>query len=73
MPIYEYHCKNCSANFELMRSVNKMTASTKCPSCGTRSQRRLTSFAFVRGAKADFEESSNAEPEDFGMEDDFDF
>ena len=80
MPIYEYHCKSCGNDFELMRSVNKMTTTSKCPSCGARSQRKLTTFALLRGAVPDFEESSDAEPEDFGMGgedfgmgDDFDF
>ena len=50
MAIYEYHCKGCSNDFELMRSVAKMTSTAKCPKCGARATRKLTMFAVVRGA-----------------------
>ncbi|MCH8199560.1 MAG: zinc ribbon domain-containing protein [Chloroflexi bacterium] len=60
MPIYEYHCGKCSNDFELMRPLAKMTATAKCPQCGARGRRKLTTFAFVRGADAD------SGPSDFG-------
>lgn len=70
MPIYEYHCKACNDNFEVIRSVAKMTNTSKCPSCGARSQRNLSMFAVVRGAPPDILGSSDAEPEDYGMGED---
>ncbi len=79
MPIYEFHCKACDDDFELMRPVSKMTNTAKCPSCGGRAQRKLTMFAIARGAPPDVLGSSDAEPEDydmggdFGADDDFDF
>lgn len=49
MPIYEYRCKKCSAEFEQVRSLAEMDRRRACPECGSRAtERRLTSrFAFA--------------------------
>lgn len=52
MPIYEYHCKKCGADYEQVRSVAQMDARRACPECKSRAtERRLTSrFAMPTGA-----------------------
>ncbi len=49
MPITEYRCKKCSAEFEQIRSMAAMDKRRACPECGSRAtERRLTSrFAFA--------------------------
>ena len=49
MPIYEYLCKKCRAEFEQVRSMADMDRRRACPECGSRAtERRMTSrFAFA--------------------------
>lgn len=49
MPIYEYTCPTCSADFEkLLRRTDEPVA---CPSCGhDKPRRRLSSFSFSGAA-----------------------
>jgi len=44
MPIYEFHCETCEADFELL--VRSMGAKPKarCPECGGRKARRKLSL-----------------------------
>lgn len=45
MPIYEYHCQNCQADFELMRSMQDADVETACTNCqGTDVKRKLSLF-----------------------------
>ena len=71
MPIYEYHCKKCDGDFELMRPVAKMTSTAKCPNCGARATRSLSAFAVVRGATPDFDLGDEPD-QPLGGGDDFD-
>ncbi len=51
MPIYEYHCKSCGQDFELMRRLGQMDAATKCVHCASKeTKRKLSVFAPVRSA-----------------------
>lgn len=48
MPIYEYHCRKCTQDFELMRKVAQMDDAAKCPFCASRAtSRKLSTFALV--------------------------
>jgi putative FmdB family regulatory protein len=48
MPIYEYACRGCSADFEELVSLSAAEA-VRCPSCGsTRVEKQLSSFQRVR-------------------------
>jgi putative FmdB family regulatory protein len=48
MPIYEYHCRKCAQDFELMRRVAQMDDAAKCSNCGSRAtKRKLSTFALV--------------------------
>jgi putative FmdB family regulatory protein len=43
MPIFEYACKSCESQFELLV---RSTQAPECPSChGTELERRLSTFA----------------------------
>lgn len=51
MPVYDYHCSACDADFERSRSVDDRDHPIACPSCRQPSQRAFspsTSFA-LRG------------------------
>jgi putative FmdB family regulatory protein len=46
MPIYEYRCRSCEADFEELVRSAEAEKSVKCPECGGRKvDRRLSVFA----------------------------
>jgi putative FmdB family regulatory protein len=47
MPIYEYSCKKCSAEFEQRRSIADMDKRSKCPKCSSRAIARKVSMSFA--------------------------
>ena len=49
MPIYEYRCPKCGADFELMRRMAEMNEPTQCPKCGAASERLISVFAAKEG------------------------
>ena len=46
MPIYEYYCANCKAEYELLRPVSKADETAPCQTCGQPGERQLSSFSF---------------------------
>ena len=46
MPIYEYYCAKCDAEFESMPPVSRMDEPAPCAACGQPGQRLLSNFAF---------------------------
>ena len=46
MPIYEYQCSKCSEVTERLQGV-KDPPLRRCPSCGARVQKKMSSGAFV--------------------------
>jgi len=76
MPIYEYHCRACGQDFELVRSRDKMDAGTKCAHCASKATaRKLSIFAPVRVAMrpgADLAAEAAEHPHDHDGADDFD-
>ncbi|MBE0603443.1 MAG: hypothetical protein IH611_07420 [Deltaproteobacteria bacterium] len=46
MPIYEYICKKCGSISERIHGMNE-NPSVKCGSCGGKSERKISSGAFV--------------------------
>ena len=67
MPIYEYHCKKCNKDFELVRSVDARNNRAKCAHCGsTATTLKLSAFAFVGSSTPDLL-SDDASLEEFGM------
>lgn len=49
MPIYEYFCPKCQAEFELMRPVSQATEPASCPQCGSAGQKLVSVFGSKTG------------------------
>lgn len=45
MPIYEYRCKKCSKEFELIQKITDEPAS-ECPDCGGKIERLMSATSF---------------------------
>ncbi len=43
MPIYEYKCKNCDNEFEMIRSANDDDRDVECPECGKKKVEKIMS------------------------------
>ncbi len=56
MPIYEYRCRSCKHNFEVLQKVCEDGTDLECPVCKTKSPERVFS-AFSGGTS---EKSSEA-------------
>ena len=53
MPIYEYRCRKCATEFELMRPIAQLDAPASCPACrSSATTRKLSTFSVVRSAEA---------------------
>ena len=46
MPIYEYHCADCGADFESIRPVSRADDPMNCKSCGQPATRQISNFSF---------------------------
>ena len=46
MPIYEYYCAECGAEFEMIRPVSQADEPATCEKCGSPARRQLTTFSF---------------------------
>lgn len=44
MPIYEYVCKNCCHQFEMIRSTKDLDADIECPQCNANAAEKLMSI-----------------------------
>ena len=69
MPIYEYRCLKCGAEFELKRSYSQFDEPAPCPECGSDSERLVSGFGsqvgyYVRAPKAPFRQTRNDQPND---------
>ena len=75
MPIYEYQCKKCSAEFERLRSMAEMDKASACPKCKSRATRRKVSMQFAVGAGSggDFGDFGDFGGDDMGGDDFDDF
>ena len=46
MPIFEYHCDECGADFEVLQRTREIKDLPKCPSCGAQNtKKRFSAFA----------------------------
>jgi putative FmdB family regulatory protein len=57
MPLYEYRCKSCRRQFDLLRPMELSNKNADCPSCGKPSPRILSVFAATTR-----DASGNSEP-----------
>ena len=46
MPIYEYHCKACKKNFEVLQKITESPLAA-CPSCGKKVKRLISQTSFT--------------------------
>ncbi|RMG59413.1 MAG: zinc ribbon domain-containing protein [Deltaproteobacteria bacterium] len=46
MPIYEYRCRKCGNEFEVMQRITESPLK-KCPSCGGRVDRLISNTSFI--------------------------
>lgn len=77
MPIYEYQCKKCGADFEELRARDEMDKRGACPKCKSRATRRKLSMQFAVGASSsgglgDFDFGDEMGGPGTGDDDDFD-
>jgi putative FmdB family regulatory protein len=54
MPVYEYYCKPCGSQFELLRPMTKMDEPAVCASGHTTSNRVVSLFATMTKAEEGF-------------------
>ena len=53
MPIYEYHCAACKADFDHMASIKARDQKVNCPQCGSKkTARKLSAPAVGAGVGA---------------------
>ena len=45
MPIYEYACQNCGAEFEVRKSISRLDELESCPNCGGQGKKLVSVFA----------------------------
>ena len=50
MPIYEYLCPRCKAEFDLMRPMSEADRPAACPKCGSEGQKLVSGFASKTGS-----------------------
>ena len=46
MPIYEYLCSGCGAQFESIRTVSRADDPINCKLCGAPASRQISNFSF---------------------------
>ena len=52
MPIYEYKCKKCDAQFDALQRIGEDGSNLNCPDCGEQHPEKLLSvFAVKDGTK----------------------
>ncbi|MFH0800458.1 MAG: zinc ribbon domain-containing protein [Pseudomonadota bacterium] len=45
MPIYEYHCKSCKKDFEVLQKLSEPNLAA-CPDCGKKAKRLISQTSF---------------------------
>ena len=49
MAVYEYLCPKCGKQFELMRPMSEAGKPAKCPRCGSKAEKLMSSFGSKTG------------------------
>ncbi|MCX8052331.1 MAG: zinc ribbon domain-containing protein [Armatimonadetes bacterium] len=57
MPIYEYYCKHCDRQFELLTTISRADQ-VLCPICGSSEVKRLISMFSARSSGSNGSSSS---------------
>jgi putative FmdB family regulatory protein len=56
MPVYEYECGGCGQRFERLVSLSEARQGVKCPTCGSKSVRKLVSVFARAGGQSEASE-----------------
>jgi putative FmdB family regulatory protein len=71
VPLYEYVCRDCRADFEVLQRSSASEQVTLCPQCGSSSTRRkLSTFivnGWTRGKPRRAAEEHDAEPDEYEL------
>ncbi len=51
MPIYEYRCSRCEAEFEVSRPISRMNEAVSCPTDGADATRMLSAPTLIGSSK----------------------
>ena len=51
MPIYEYECRKCAHQFEMIHGASEKESKIACPKCGAVNPQRMLSAFSCGGAK----------------------
>jgi putative FmdB family regulatory protein len=51
MPVYEYICKDCKKEFEVLKAVSEPRTAVACPKCKSRNVERHWTSVFVETAR----------------------
>ena len=62
MPIYEYKCKECGAQFEEFQNINDSSENVICPECGEKKTERIMSAFASFGSSAGSSAGSSCIP-----------
>jgi len=55
MPLYEYICEKCKAEFVLLQKVGASERDTECPKCGSKElKKKISSFSCSVGSSYNF-------------------
>ncbi len=55
MPLYEYICEKCKAEFVLLQKVGTSEKDTECPRCGSKElKKKVSSFSCSIGGSYSF-------------------
>ena len=49
MAVYEYLCPKCGRQFELLRPISESEKPAKCPKCGAKAKKLISSFGSMTG------------------------
>ena len=49
MAVYEYRCPKCRKEFELMRPMSEAEKPARCPKCGSKAKKLISSFGSKTG------------------------
>jgi putative FmdB family regulatory protein len=56
MPLYEYRCRDCGHQFEILQRIGEGAAAMSCPRCDAGAlEKQFSTFATASGGSASFE------------------
>jgi len=69
MPLYEYRCRDCGNQFEILQRLGEGAAGLSCTSCGAAAlDKQFSTFATSSGSSSGFEAGAGCDASDCGAE-----